>query len=57
MALLSCSECGRKVSSRAKACQSCGAPPPRVSHMLIGYAVLIVIAFSLIGSCARALGV
>jgi hypothetical protein len=29
MALLECSECGKKVSTEATACPKCGAPPPK----------------------------
>ena len=32
MALVKCAECGRQVSSLAKACPACGAPPPAPSE-------------------------
>ena len=33
MALISCSECGKKVSSKAISCPSCGAPIADVSSV------------------------
>jgi hypothetical protein len=39
MALIKCKECGKEISAQAKACPSCGAPPPprtKLSTWLIG---------------------
>lgn len=49
MALIKCKECGGQVSTAAKACPSCGAPPPpqtRTSTYVIG-----IIMSAIIGSC------
>ncbi len=49
MAMLACKECKSPVSSEAKACPKCGAPPPKptkTSTIVIG-----IIAFAIVGSC------
>ena len=49
MALRKCSECGHEVSTGAKACPNCGAPPPHNFAMLAGNAiVLLFLAFVVI---------
>ena len=54
MALNNCKECGNKVSSKAKACPSCGAPtknsPFTLTAILIAVAILIIIIFLKIDS-------
>ena len=41
MALKACKECGKEVSSQAKACPHCGAPPPRGSGF--GWVLLVLL--------------
>lgn len=49
MAMVSCKDCGEKVSSKAKACPKCGAPPPKKTSF-VTWAVLVVIVLAVFGS-------
>lgn len=54
MALVACKECGAKVSTSAKACQACGAPPPKRTSLLAWFmvAVLVLVAIKTCASLA-----
>jgi hypothetical protein len=46
MAMIKCTECGQPVSTRARACPHCGAPPPTAASarlVLLGSAVAAVV--------------
>src|SRR3990172_1742547 len=44
MSLIKCKDCGREMSSEAKACPQCGAPPPkRTSPFSVALAILVTI--------------
>ena len=57
MALLSCKECGKDVSTKAKSCPHCGAPPPKEApketsgvsfkSIFLIIVVFLIIAFAL----------
>ena len=69
MALINCSECGRQISDKARACPGCGAPPCSITHALppaipakrkTGCITLIVasffgllVFFALVSQCSR----
>ncbi|HWT21663.1 MAG TPA: zinc-ribbon domain-containing protein [Variovorax sp.] len=49
MALVKCKECGAQVSSSAKSCPSCGAPPPKSTGrggpiFVVGLALFVVVS-------------
>lgn len=41
MSMVSCNECGAKISNRAEACPSCGVKPRRTSRVTMAIAVLL----------------
>lgn len=55
MAMTKCRECGRPVSSDAKACPNCGARDPSMSSYVTtaigGFLFLIVVTFVMIKGC------
>lgn len=58
MALKSCPECKKEVSSEAKACPHCGKPLPKIADMMgsLGcfltlFVTIPIIIFALAGGC------
>ena len=45
MALIKCKECGEKVSSKAKACPSCGAKPPPQTSLFTWLVLIVIVLF------------
>lgn len=53
MALVTCKECGTKVSTEAKACPQCGAKPPKKGIGLIGSLFILVVVVAVYNSVTR----
>ena len=47
MAMISCSECGNKISSTASICPNCGKKPPKSHPFLKALMVIILLAFGI----------
>lgn len=50
MALMSCTECGRDVSTQAAACPSCGAPVPRAARTALAFKVVQLLGVVAMGA-------
>lgn len=48
MALAACTECGREVSTKAKACPGCGGPPPKPPRPKFPWKGGLAVFFSLL---------
>jgi len=50
MALIKCSECGKKISANAKACAGCGNPVKHEKNKVSGRVVFVLLIFIVIAS-------
>lgn len=58
MAIKTCKECGKEVSTKAEKCPSCGAPVPtaaRTTWTIMRWSIYAIITF-IVGSCAYVMG-